>query len=188
MYFPNPDDITPEEFELTIKRWFESFAESLDSFDTKHRENVTGLDGDFEIDVSVRFSAFGGARFLILCECKKHKHPMKREVVQVLNDRKRSVGAQKGILVSTAKFQSGAEEYASRHGIALIQLINGAMRYAQASVSDSAFAIPDNADPYAGFFSFKTKRGPDMPAIITSDLTYFLEEYLQSTETESEMT
>ena len=93
MHFPNPKDITPEEFELTTKRWFESFSESLDALDARDREVITGSDGEFEIDVSVRFTAFGGAKFLVLCECKKHKNPIKRDVVQVLNDRKRSIGA-----------------------------------------------------------------------------------------------
>lgn len=33
-----------------------------------------------------------------------------------------SLGAQKGILISTSNFQSGAIEYAKTHGIALIQM------------------------------------------------------------------
>ena len=180
MHFPDPDTISPEQFELTTKRWFESFAERIDEFDAQHREIIAGADGEFEIDVSVRFTAFGGARFLVLCECKKHKNPIKREVVQVLNDRKRSIGAHKGFVVSTASFQSGAEDYASRNGIALVQLVNGALRYVQMSARREMPNIPADADQYAGIFSFPTKRGHCIPSIITSDLTYFLEEILQA--------
>jgi len=86
MQFPDPDKTSPEEFELTIKRWFESFSETLDSFETEHRQKMSGTDGEFEIDVSVRFTAFGGATFLVICECKKHRNPIKREIVQVLNE------------------------------------------------------------------------------------------------------
>ena len=37
-------------------------------------------------------------------------------------DKIRATGAQKGILISTSGFQSGAIKYASEHGIALIQI------------------------------------------------------------------
>ena len=180
MQFPDPDKTSPEEFELTIKRWFESFSETLDSFETEHRQKMSGTDGEFEIDVSVRFTAFGGATFLVICECKKHRNPIKREIVQVLNDRKRSVGAQKAILVSTAKFQSGAETYASKHGIALIQLVSGALRYIQASADKTAPTIPENADPYAGLFSFKDDNGRKLLGVVTSDFTSFLEDFLKT--------
>lgn len=56
--FSGPNKITPEDFELTVKRWFETFADSLDEFDASHREVAEGVDRESEIDVSVRFTAF----------------------------------------------------------------------------------------------------------------------------------
>lgn len=91
-----------------------SQATSLESFEAQHKVNVAGVDGDFEIDVSVRFTVFGGARFHVLAECKRHSHPIKRDVVQILNDRLRSTGAHKGFVFATAAFQSGAIEYAAK--------------------------------------------------------------------------
>jgi len=107
-----------------VRTWLESAAGTLSEFSATHREALTGMDGEYEIDVAVRFQAMG-VPFLVLVECKRYRKPVEREVVQVLYDRMRSIGAQKGILFSTSKFQSGALEYATRHGIALIQLVDG---------------------------------------------------------------
>jgi len=116
--------ISPEQYELYVRTWLENAAGSLSEFSANHRETIPGTDGEYEIDVAVRFQAMG-VPFLVLVECKRYRKPVEREVVQVLYDRLRSVGAQKGILFSTSKFQSGALEYSVRHGIALIQLIDG---------------------------------------------------------------
>jgi restriction system protein len=51
---------------------------------------------------------------------------VERQDVQVLHDKIRSTGAQKGMLFSIAGFQSGALDYAGVHGIALVQLADGA--------------------------------------------------------------
>lgn len=62
-----------------------------------HLDPVTGVDGTYIIDVTVRFSVLG-AEFLMLFECKRHKTPVKREHVQVLKDKLRSTGAHKGVV------------------------------------------------------------------------------------------
>ena len=41
-----------------------------------------------------------------------------------MNDKIRSLGAHKGIIISTCGFQSGAYEYAKKHGIALLQIVD----------------------------------------------------------------
>jgi restriction system protein len=74
-----------------------------------------------KIDVTARFTALD-TNFLVLIECKHHKHPIKRDVIQVLRDRLESIGAQKGMVFSTVRFQSGAVEYAKAHNIALIKV------------------------------------------------------------------
>jgi len=85
-----------------------------------------------------------------LCECKKHANPIKRETVQILHSRMLSVGAQKGIMVSTSSFQSGALEFANAHGIALVQVESGNFSYITNSISRRP-PIPDDADDYVGF-------------------------------------
>lgn len=85
---------------------------------------VKGVDGSYVIDVTARFSAMG-ANFLVLIECKHEQRKVERQAVQVLHAKMVSTGAQKGMLFSVAGFQSGAVEYATVHGIALIQMADG---------------------------------------------------------------
>lgn len=120
--------ISPEEFEIEIQQQIKKLGINLKDFDVKRREKISGSDGEYEIDVLAEFEALGG-NFLVLIECKHHKNSIKREVVQVLNDRLRSVGGQKGMIFSTAGFQSGAILYAQKNGIALIKVEDGRNSY-----------------------------------------------------------
>jgi restriction system protein len=150
--FKRASDITPEEYELQVKMWLESVAGELDSFSANHREVLSSADGEYEIDVVVRFKALGGVQFKALVECKKHKSPIKRELVQALHQKQQSVGANKALLVSTSDFQSGAVEFAKAHGIALIRLLSGVAMYIQGSKNNDAPIphIPADVNPYAG--------------------------------------
>ena len=116
-----PFILTPLEFELQVRVLLEAVGPELQEYHVAHREKLHGLDGDYEIDITARFKALD-VQFLVLVECKHHNYPIKREVVQISKDRLQSVGAHKGIIYSTADFQSGAVEYAIRHGIALIKV------------------------------------------------------------------
>lgn len=109
------------EFEIAVQQIIRNAGSHLGAFQVKHREHVEGADGEYEIDILFRFEAVG-ADFLVLVECKKHRHPIKRDVVQLLADRVRSVGAQKGMIFATSHFQRGAIEYAKAHGIALAEV------------------------------------------------------------------
>lgn len=150
--FERVSDITPEEYELQVKMWLESVAQELDSFSAVHREVLSGADGEYEIDVVVRFKALGGVQFKTLVECKKHKNPIKRELVQALHQKQQSLGANKAMLVSTSAFQDGAVEFAKAHGIALVRLLSGVALYIQGSKRNDAPVphIPDDVEPYAG--------------------------------------
>jgi restriction system protein len=150
--FKRASEITPEEYELQVKMWLESVGQELDEFSAIHREVLRGADGEYEIDVVVRFKALGGVQFKALVECKKHKNPIKRELVQALHQKQLSLGANKAILVSTSAFQDGAVAFAKAHGIALVRLMSGAALYIQGSKSNDAPIphIPADVDPYAG--------------------------------------
>lgn len=155
--FKNPHKMSPEEFELTVKKWFEAAAGPLTSFETAHRELVGGLEGEYEVDVAVRFKAFGGARFLVAVECKRQRAAVKRDVVQILHDRVVSLGAQKGMLFATAPFQKGAVEYAKAHGLALVQVCDGSVAYIQASLSVPL--VPPDPPPYVGLHEWTMAGG-----------------------------
>jgi len=124
-----PITLTPQQFEIEVEQLLKKLGSGkLSDFMTNRLEVIQGADGEYEIDISVRFEALGG-NFLVLVECKHHKNPIKRDVVQVLNDRVRSVGAQKGMIFSTAGFQRGAIEYAKQHGITLVKVADGKTSY-----------------------------------------------------------
>lgn len=65
----------------------------------------------------------------MLVECKKYSGPVKREHIQILYDKVRSTGANKGIFVTTSYYQSGAYDYAKAHGIALLVIADGKINY-----------------------------------------------------------
>lgn len=152
--FKRVSEITPEEYELQVKKWLESAGHELSDFSAVHREVLSGADGEYEIDVVVRFKALQGIQFKTLVECKKHKNPIKRELVQALHQKQLSLGANKAILVSTSNFQEGAIDFAKAHGIALVRLISGVALYIYGAKNDDAPIpqIPSDVDSYAGLF------------------------------------
>jgi len=54
-------------------------------------------------------------------------------IMIILADKVKSLGAHKGILISTSGFQRGAYEYAVKHGIALLQIVNKQVLHINAS-------------------------------------------------------
>ena len=151
-------ELTPEEFERTVRDILEKCGASLDSFVTRHGENVAGTDGSYVIDVTARFKALG-ADFLVLVECKHHKSPIKREMVQVLHDKMQSTGAQKGMLFASTGFQSGAIEYAKVHGIALVRVADGTT--ACLTLSRESVPKPPPSARDVGFVGWLASLSPD---------------------------
>lgn len=85
---------------------------------------VAGVDGSYDFDATLRYR-LGGIEFLVVVEAKYHSRPIERELVQVLRDKVASVGGHKGVMVARSGYQSGALDYASVHGIALISVTEG---------------------------------------------------------------
>jgi hypothetical protein len=122
-HFP-PADITPEEFETFVTELLSAASPAVDKLTVTLHESVTGVDGTYNFDSTVRFELAGMA-FLVLVEAKRHRYPIKRELVQILYQKIQSVGAHKGAMISTAPYQSGAIEFAKIHGIALATVTEG---------------------------------------------------------------
>jgi len=140
----NPNlDITATEFEYLVREWILKQSGELTSLEVIHNVKLEAYDSTYQIDVLAKFQAFGGAEFTVLIECKKHRHPVEREMVQVLHDKIRSLGAHKGLLFTTSGFQSGAIKYAQTHGIALVSIMEGVATYQTKS------AFPVEAKPPA---------------------------------------
>lgn len=123
-----PPVLTPEEFEQEVRRFLDARALGVSGYHSEHREVLAGVDGEYEIDIVVRFTALD-VEFAVLVECKHHKNPVKREALQAFHSKIQSVGAHKGVVFSTSGFQSGALEFAQTHGIATVQLADGRSSY-----------------------------------------------------------
>lgn len=128
--------ITPLEFEKVCYQILDEYAhfESLKDFEIIHDEKIKADDGVYQIDVYAEFTALS-VRFKVIGECKRYSRPIEREKVVALADKARSLGAHKAILMSTSGFQSGACEYAKKHGVALIQIFNDYIMHVQNSIS-----------------------------------------------------
>ena len=118
--------VSPTEFDKLCLEILKSYAEAehLSEFSIQHNVSIPADDGTYQIDVYARFVAMG-VEFKVIAECKRYSSSVSREKVAVLADKVKSLGAHKGIMISTCGFQSGAFEYAKKHGIALLQVIDG---------------------------------------------------------------
>lgn len=137
MFIPSKEnytEMTSTEFEkYTIAELTKQFsANGIQNFSFQHNVKIDAYDGTYQIDGKLEYSLMG-ISYVTLVECKKYKGPIKREHIQALHDKIRSTGAHKGIFVTTSYYQSGALKYAKKHGIALISIIEGSMRYATRS-------------------------------------------------------
>ena len=121
--------ISPTEFEEFCVELLKNYAkeEHLNVFVIKHDVKQKAPDGTYQLDIYASFTALN-VELKILCECKKDSSQVKRERVELLEGRLKSLGMHKGILLSTSGFQSGAIQYAKAHGIALIQVFDHSCR------------------------------------------------------------
>lgn len=114
-------DMSPKEFELLVHEYLIKLGKDLKVFKANHDSLVKGQDGEYQIDILVEFEVLK-ANFVVIVECKRHKSPIKREIVLALNSKLDSLGANKGMLFATADFQRGAITYAQLHNITLIKV------------------------------------------------------------------
>jgi hypothetical protein len=119
-----PADITPGEFEEFVAQLLGSAMPEVDHLTVTLHDKIEGPDGAYDFDATVRYR-FAGMSFLVLVEAKRHKNPIKRELVQVLHQKVQSVGGHKGVMISTAPYQIGAVKFAKVHGVALVTVTEG---------------------------------------------------------------
>lgn len=145
---------TPAEFEQFVVDMFRAAEPDVGPVKVTLHDRIEGVDGVYDVDGSVRFRHLG-MDFVVLIEAKMHAHPIKREVVQILHQKVQSVGAHKGVVVSTARFQRGALEFAKVHGVALVEVTEGRFTWLERSGSATApitqeEAIRRGIEPLAG--------------------------------------
>lgn len=120
--------LTPRDYELLVKGILDAAAGTLVDYRSEHLASLSGADGEYVIDVVASFSALG-AKFVVLVECKHQVRPVERQDVQILHSKLQSLAGQKAIVFSVSGFQSGAVEYATAHGIALVEVATGASNW-----------------------------------------------------------
>lgn len=138
-YLDIASKITPVEFELFCLEVLKAYAESeqLTDFSIIHNKRVNNADEVYQIDIYIEFSALS-VKFKVLAECKQYSRNVGRDAIIILSDKVKTLGAQKGILLSTSGFQSGAIKYAKEHGIALLQIIDKNIIHIQASINPTS--------------------------------------------------
>lgn len=126
----NVIEMTPTEFEqYTVAELNKQFdVDGIQNYSFKHNVKKNADDGIYQIDGEIKFTLMG-VNYDTLVECKHYSNPVERKEIQVLYDKIRATGAQKGIFVTTSSFQSGAIKYATKHGIALVSIEDGKMQY-----------------------------------------------------------
>lgn len=151
-------DMSPTDFELYSMQILENQFKSADKYIIEHNKIIEVDDGNYQIDVYIEFEIFG-VKYRTLVECKHYKSSISREKVAVLKDKIQSTGANKGIIISTSNFQSGAIQYATKHGIALVQIVESGMAYEVRNFEDlwevrNKTARQIYGSPYIGFWQF----------------------------------
>lgn len=123
-------DITPTEFEIFCMETLRAYAkqEGLQQFRLNHNKKITADDGTYQIDIFAEYVALGTKNTLIV-ECKKHSRAIEREIVAALYTKVQSIGANKGLLISTTGFQTGATQFAQKHGITLWQICDNHIKH-----------------------------------------------------------
>lgn len=129
-------DITPRDFEklcLDLLMKTKNFK-SIKVNTVQHNRKEKTSDGEFQLDGYIEYELLN-VKHKVIIECKKYTRPVQRSVVMELKPKLESIGAQKGIVMSTSGFQKGAIEYAKQHGIGLIQVVEKDLLTIQNSIS-----------------------------------------------------
>jgi len=158
-------DMTPTDFEKHCLDILSAYAskEKLPNFKITHNKKISAADGKYQIDVYGTFTALG-CEIKMLCECKRYKSPVKREIVSQLHDKLSSTGSQKGIIMSTSGFQRGAIDYAKTHGIALIHIRGRECTY----LSHSSDPIKNNEN---NPFTYADRHLPPLEAVLCTEVS-----------------
>ena len=107
---------------------------------------------------------------------------MSANIINIL----RAIGAQKGIVVSTSNFQSGAIDYAKAHGIALIQMTETEeifhTRCHYSVVVNHPYVPRNGGQPYIGVMIGRGKDGVGVTCSYLSALSDALEKFILPSE------
>ena len=144
------------EYEAFVQKVIASFV-GVDVFHGKSYEGrITGR--KIKVDVSFTLSIAGGAKLLVIVECKNYNHRVPVDDVEELHSKIDDIGAQKGILITTIGFQEGAIKAAIGRRIALALLTSETQRGEIGYIVNKAGArIPTERPKSTEFFQGNVK-------------------------------
>ena len=149
--------MSPQEFEQFSLRLLQDCADTLENSTFEHDVMMSAHDGTYQIDGKITFS-YMGLDFVCLVECKRYMGPIKREKVAELYAKMQSLGAQKGIFVTTSYYQTGAMLFAKEHGIALIIITDEGMTYETRSEDVQEIHLPINGSMFVSVMTEATSE------------------------------
>ena len=155
MFIPGKErytEMTPTEFERYALTFLQSQADKLENATFEHDVMIPAHDGTYQIDGKIQFT-YMGLSFLCLVECKRYKGPIEREKVAALYAKMQSIGAQKGIFITTSFYQTGALLYAAEHGIALITITDDGVTFHRRGDEMPDLHFPVNGSMYVPVFT-----------------------------------
>jgi len=163
--------LSPRQFEEEVRSFLEVLGRGLPGLEVTHQEKHAVADGEYTIDVTIRFEALG-IRFVGLVECKYWQRAVKREHIMVLKAKLDSIGAAKGVMVTNTGYQKGAREYARAHGIALVKFIDNRWNVIEAHIQAAPeIDIESPAEPrVAALWLLETETGTEFNLIMNDDL------------------
>jgi hypothetical protein len=156
-----PAEMTPAEFEKFVAEFLTVEYDGIEDLRVTPHKVIEVPDGRYNFDATVR-STIGGMKYLVLAEAKRHKSPIKRELVATLHGKVQSVGAHKAVMFTTSTYQSGAVTYAKAHGIALVKVTEGRFTYEVRSADWKPSMSREDARKHLGladFVGIQVERG-----------------------------
>jgi restriction system protein len=176
----SPVDVTPQEYEKQVANWLASAHESLEQFSVNNLVHLSGAGGEYEFDAIAKFTAFKGANFTVLVECKRYNRPVERDHVMTLWAKLQDTNAQKAMLFATCGFQSGALEFAKSKNIATITFIAGDFLYETKSQESSNIPPAWVSFPkFAGIYMQHSEKSIQCSKIDSDDITLVTKWLLQ---------
>jgi hypothetical protein len=114
--------IESTEYEQFVKQVIEEISDG--DIHVYHRREYVGKRSGrtIVVDVSFEMEVLGGARLLVLVECKRYSDKVKVDDVEEFHSKLDDIGAHKGIMLTTVGYQEGALKTARGRGIALALL------------------------------------------------------------------
>jgi len=163
-----------KEFEKAAKAILEEAGAVINKFKVNGKKKFIGDDGEYEIDASVEFTILGGAEFFVLVECraKKPGNRVTRDEVLAFHGKMQSLSAQKGIFFTTSGYQKGAIEYAKKHSIALVQVVDGKSLYITKGAGGENASPPSwvRLPKYAGWLVNLTKDNQTSYSLVRPEI------------------